>query len=233
MSLGTKRHLVLIVLTVAALAVLAPSGRSELVYAGHSAEAPYFYWDTNLDGFPDPNQTFYADSDFGGNWTSTQVFRFADAATEWRGDTSYNPTGTIATSSCITRCAYLSSTSRCPLPTGYRAATCKQSTYYPANYFPGAPAHHRLTRTWINFNTSGFKFHYGTGAPPDSSYSDFQGVATHEVGHTVWLVDLGTDEGCDYSSASLWTMCTGGSNSTTYRRRSLESDDVSAANEVY
>lgn len=77
-----------------------------------------------------------------------------------------------------------------------------------------------LTLTW----------NYGADVPAAGSM-DFRGIATHEIGHGIRLVDL---HSC---AAPPFTMCgdvpVPGQGDYTFQLRSIESDDISGANLVY
>lgn len=70
---------------------------------------------------------------------------------------------------------------------------------------------------------------------------DFRGTVTHELGHSLRLIDIGDAEGNCFSSTAYATMCgTYGPDSppfpdlnTTYYYRTLEPHDRADANTVY
>lgn len=198
--------------------------------ATHSIPSPYrYYWDCNDDGYADDSCTFFRPG--GPQWSQAQLDGLNAAFYHWRYKTDFDP----YTNSNYTHEIFLQAQVQhlgCPDfgtwadNPGVLAIVCRITTWHPDP--PGSiPAYYRIhdDDTFFNPNKNWW---YGGGAPPSGTYH-FQGVLTHEMGHWVRLVDLPC-----YAGGTAPTMC--GyvlSAADTYDQRTLESDDVQAANTVY
>lgn len=65
----------------------------------------------------------------------------------------------------------------------------------------------------------------------DLTKVDFYGVAVHELGHFLSLLDLGAGQ-CG-PVGDRYTMCGAVNKAETNQLRNLETDDINAANSVY
>jgi hypothetical protein len=104
------------------------------------------------------------------------------------------------------------------------AITCKIKTWHPE----ASPQYYRLHEVEIFFNNApppDWSWWYGGGEPPSSDQFMFQGLLVHELGHSVRLEDLACTPGD--------TMCGGMTSDGSYFARTLQTDDILAANEIY
>jgi len=173
-------------------------------------------------------------------WTTARLDRLDTAADEWRVDSSFDPTlnRTVVTG---TSC--------------FNSATCHgvwidgfdpfgdltDENIYAINYGawvlrtdPGDNTKYYDIDDWdVAFNTVGSGhpvFTYSSAGSSDPNIIDFRGVATHELGHAIHLIDLYA--GCHYG-ASMETMCGAFDGVESTRLRSIQTDDINGANLVY
>ena len=98
----------------------------------------------------------------------------------------------------------------------------------------GAP-YDDVQDTDIIFHTAGTghpTFTYSAAGSAEDDVWDFQGVLTHEVGHSISLIDI--PQGSCASGGTLETMC--GyvyAGWQTTQQRTLVPDDVTSANGIY
>ncbi|MEA2622736.1 MAG: Matrixin [Chloroflexota bacterium] len=194
-----------------------------------------WYWDTNNDGGPDPVVHFNpAGLNWGGALGTALKDRYSAASGTWVGGTDWNPVA----------------------DRDVRAAGCFADAACHGVYFdgtdpssklvPGIAAYNRISwtrkkdpgdNTWyrdisdsdITFNVFDYDWWVGAGAPAANT-ADFQGILTHEMGHSIYLIDLTV---CD-PAPNKETMC-GKLTSTqeTFEARTLTADDKASANQVY
>ena len=82
------------------------------------------------------------------------------------------------------------------------------------------------------FNTGTFTYSFSSSGPPAGTV-DFQGIATHEMGHWVLLNDLSDADACIHNNQRD-TMCGDFySEADTFFARTLTADDKTSANTVY
>lgn len=201
------------------------------------------YWDNANDGFPNSVQTFYA---YGSHWPDLAITRLSEAGLEWSNDTQGNPKVVKWTSAVTTtnRRVYLADSGHpnqpCAVSLNDYGTACVVSHYYAAGAFPGAPEHFRILTAEITINARDYTSWIGSGFPPDTSYVDFKGVATHELGHGMGLYDLSAESvpPCRYPTNADWdsyySMCTSAATrNATYYKRTVEPDDVDAMYDIY
>jgi hypothetical protein len=169
------------------------------------------------------------------NWTSGRKSRLAEAVNEWDGDTSWHPIEhtTVEPDSCYAddSChgVWLDGDDPAGLfnfnPPRYPAYNIRQVLLrdMPGNDF------YDIEDWDIFFNPSDFSFTYTVGGSTDPDVFDFRGVLTHELGHSLFLIDLVS---CS-AGAAVETMCGSGNGLTTNHLRSLTTDDINAANILY
>jgi hypothetical protein len=111
---------------------------------------------------------------------------------------------------------------------------CRVDTPIYFQQDPTVISHFRITAADVFFNpNSDTPYSFDpTGVP--AGHRDFQGVATHEIGHWLRLVDVqGSDPGCIHNNQRD-TMCgTFYSEADSFFARTLTADDISSANTVY
>ncbi len=112
-------------------------------------------------------------------------------------------------------------------------ATCKttQNRYFPQD--PTELHHLRIIDKDTYTNIADFTWWYGSTHTGSENVADFQGVATHEIGHWARLGHV-PDGSCSGGTA-IETMCqfVYDLDDDSWRWRSLTSDDVSAVNHIY
>lgn len=238
MRLGESRSTRRIVGLAALVALLAVAATPTAVVADHSIPYPLYFWDPNDNGVPGPDPDFDPEGSF---WSSSHLNRLNEAVAEWSNDTDYDP-GVANTSHNI----YVDGTEppeACMPGTwaqaGVAAIVCKTvQIRYNAAY---DPYYYRISDQDIYFYmeiAGAPDWWVGSGVGPDANRYDFGGILTHELGHTVRLVDL-SGSPCVLGSSSWFTMCVGIGNGSVQARyvtnwlRSLHADDKEGANYVY
>jgi len=205
------------------------------VNAHHSAPNPPWFWDGNDDGVPSGEPDFDQQGPY---WSSDHHARLLDALAEWSGKTDYDP-GYVADGP-----HNIFVDGRLPNPdnhpgclsswTGYLAITCK---IYQTRFIPPAYTYYRLVDQDIFFNmerAGAPNWWVGSGQPPDADRYHFGGILTHELGHTVRLIHVPNDEtNCPHTSSGMITMCPYFDDIGSYWARTLHSDDIASANDVY
>jgi hypothetical protein len=232
-TLRTARSTVLYVTIATTVAMLGLA--VTVVNASHSSDN-LRYWDENNNNLPDSDgAVFYAK---GSVWTTAMVDRLSDAAFEWYLDTLWNPVAIRWTSSVTETnrfIYYLAPPGRsgCTFSTE-RAVTCIQIKGSGTN-----PFEIDLLETAFNSDKS---WSFSSSNLTGSGYLDFQGIATHELGHGGGLYDLCfyipgecDDQELPYcqDTTDIFTMCSGGSRVHSWNKRSLTAEDVASANELY
>ena len=204
---------------VVASLVLALSGAVNTAVGSHSLPSDPTYWDCNVDGFAD--DTCVRGYRAGTGWNSARIARFNEAFAEWSGDTDFDPVASttgqavyVNNNGCVADWS--------PYPFVILAAVCVSKVWRLDSYY-------RLTGTYTYFNPVladvGLSWWTGAGAPNPNTIH-FGGTLVHELGHWVYLKDLGCAAGV--------TMCnTSESEMDTFDQFSLETDDKNAANSVY
>ncbi len=196
---------------------------------------PPAYWDLGNDGDPDATAaTIDAD---GSGWTTTKLDRLNGAVDEWYSETQWKPSRVVSGYSKV----FLDGTldPDCAYPAQYWAVTCVHFTRRGS----GSAAYDDISRAHVTFATAadmswyGFEWWYGSTHDVPSNGIDFQGVATHELGHYGALLNDLDPPDCNYGTG-MYTMCgfTGsiyGDRDDSWRYRTLTSTDIAAMNLVY
>lgn len=222
------------------MAVLGLAATPTVVEADHSIPYPIYFWDPNDNGVPGPDPDFDPDGPY---WSSSHLNRLNEAVAEWSNDTDYDP-GVADTTHDIfvdgrepPEACMPGSWNQGGLIVLAKVCKAQQIRYHPAY----DPYYYRLTDNDIYFNMEGSlspDWWVGSGVPPDPNRFDFGGILTHELGHTVRLVDL-SGSTCVLGSSSWFTMCIGLGNGSvearyvSYWLRSLHADDKEGADYVY
>lgn len=182
--------------------------------ANHSVPNPKYFWDCNLDGLPDESCVRITMA--GNGWDAARQARFTSAVNEWSGRTDFDPylgSGNL-------RDAFVDRAG-CQAFNGAYAITCRLTQWTGTFY--------RMADADVYFNTNGFQ--WNTAVAADLTKADFQGVAVHELGHFVRLIDLAAANcGPDLDP---YTMCGAADKADTFRIRDLETDDINGTNSVY
>lgn len=215
---GWKLRLSTILTATLALIAFAPPSM-----ANHSLPATPEFWDCNVDHVADTTCVRFKRS--GVPWTVDSATRIAAAATEWRSDTAFNIDENTTSGQTVYRdrmgCGITTWT---PGDDVYFAVTCRTRTWDAIGEW------WRITSAKTYFNNQmgdlGLSWYYGAGLPPNGNQVHFGGVAVHEFGHWIRLVDLPCTPGA--------TMCGSADNAQeVFNLYSLSADDISAADSVY
>lgn len=161
-------------------------------------------------------------------WNGGKESTASIAASEWAVSTSWDPTFTTSAFSVAT----------------IRVDGAFPSSACGSGWEPGAVAANCVRATWtgsfydifdsdigidLTPGSTGATWEYANVAPSSTEYS-LRGVLTHELGHGILLDDEYSGADCD---STPLTMCgSGGPGSKTWEMRSLQSDDINAANAV-
>ncbi len=201
------------------------------------------FWDLNLNNIPDSAPiNFYAK---GQGWTSLAQIRIDNAGNEWDGDTNFNiDTFNWTTGTTNTRLVWRGKDdSSCPTDDIVGQLASNTWTSRPV-FRNGSVIFWRMQTSCISFNEARYDFYFGSGFA--TGYYHWQGVLTHEMGHSVRLEHPDTSQGdpaCDWTSGdvdAVPTLCgnpdqlsTAQEQLVSYWRRTLEPADVHSANWVY
>lgn len=201
-----------IVATGAVASLLGP----EPVLATHSVPSPRIFWDCNVDGQPDESCARITMA--GTGWDSARQARFTSAVSQWSANTDFDPylgSGNL-------RQAFVAGQPACgAFTSGEYAVTCVWIIW--------VNPHYRIGDADVWFNTAGWV--WNTGSAANLARVDFQGVAVHEIGHFLYLIDLSAAN-CG-PVGDRYTMCGAATKAETFQVRDLEQDDKNAANTVY
>jgi hypothetical protein len=230
----------------ASLAVVMPVP----VFATHSLPGVPTYWDTDNDGGPNPNITYHpANSGSLIPWNSTKTARLGEAMGAWNNGTQYNPilntvpmgAGCSADTSC--HGVYLD-TGPCggtagDWSPGTLAVTCRKFTSKkdPLDNTTYYDIYDMDIYLWMTGTGQGgsqpvtWSFAATAPIPMTNGVFDARGIFTHETGHTIRLIDL-YSASCNHGT-SVYTMCGEVSEDESVYQRSLQTDDINAANAVY
>ncbi len=209
------------------------SGSPSPVDASHSVPSPPWYWDLGNDG--DADAAVPVDA-AGSGWTSLALDRLHGAIDEWASGTDFDPYYVGSGSQKV----YRDGTEPCEDGTGFEPedfmVTCTYSTFRTTYWdISGSDTY---AQTDAHLPSPMVRFWYGAAHSSSETDVDFQGTATHELGHWVLLGDLGPvlyGTSCNYGTG-MYTMCgelTSNFDEESWRQRSLTSDDINAANAVY
>lgn len=223
-------------LRVALVAALLAIGASATgAIASHSSPSIPTFVSAGNNGVPTASYTFRTAGD-NSYWTSVREDRLTSAAAQWNVYTDWNPTVnlTAAPADCYLSLScqgvWIDGSSGCASFSGSAlAANCTLQTYRTSPFI-----HYDVDDSDIFFWTTGTghpTWSYSLVHPGTTDVYDFQGALTHEMGHAIRLIDLGT---CA-SGASIETMCGNVSNGypDSYRLRTVEQDDKDGANVNY
>jgi hypothetical protein len=200
------------------------------VQGTHSIPNPRWFWDANDDWVPDDGQVL-VDAE-GSAWTQAKLDRLNAAVDEWSTSTQFDPGRTVSGGH-----DYYVDGTQAPCWGAWDAETLQvtcgsqQARYYSQD--PTVVHHYRITTRDTYTNQTFFTWWYGSTHTGANNVADFQGVVTHELGH--WL-RLGHVPGAQcLSGTAIETMCqyVFDVDDDSWRWRSLETDDVNAANTVY
>jgi len=230
------------ILVVALPSPVAANHQNFLVPETGGAHVPLF-WDANNNAQPDTGPiNWYAK---GTGWTSLAQQRFDAAGNEWDGDTRFNIDTFMWTSGTTNdRLVWRgNSDSSCPVDPTSLATAANLISYQPI-YIGGQLRYYKLLTSCISFNESRYDFYFGSGFA--TGYFHWQGVLTHEMGHSVLLEHPYVSEGdppCDYGSGdvdALPSLCPNDpalplatQHLVSYWRRTLEPIDIHNADWVY
>ena len=173
-------------------------------------------------------------------WTTGRLDRLDSAADEWRVDSQFDPTlnRTVSTgNTCFDSASchgvwidgydpFLDLTDESILAINYG--------FFVLRTDPGDNEKYKDIEDWdVLFNTTGSGhpvFTYSSAGSSDTNIFDVQGVATHELGHSILLIDLYA--GC-HRGTSMETMCGTVNGIESTRLRSIQTDDINGANLIY
>jgi hypothetical protein len=211
--------------------------------AALSIPAPLSYYDSDNNGTPDAGAYTIRTAGLDSVWTAGREARITAAVGEWNGDTQWNPNVNLAASpgfSCYDSVSchgvWIDGTEpplNCggPFPANALAVNCRLVV---RRFVNGAP-YDDIEDSDILFHTAGTGhpiFTYSAAGSAEDDVWDFQGVLTHEVGHSIFLKDI--PQGSCATGGTLETMC--GyvyAGWQTTQQRTLVPDDVTSANGVY
>lgn len=203
-----------------------------------------FFWDKNNDKQPDSTPTnWYAK---GTGWTLLAQQRFDAAGNEWDGETLFNIDTFLWTSGTTNaRLVWRGfSDSSCPVDPSSLATAANQVDFVPI-VINGNLSHYRMFESCISFNETRYDFWFNSNFA--EGYFHWQGVLTHEMGHSVLLEHPYTSEGdpaCMYFAGgdvdALPSLCPNDpsinepqQHLVSYWRRTLEPIDIHNANWIY
>lgn len=217
-----------------AAALILMAALAHPVAASHSIPATLQWWDLNNDGRRQATEGDRAFQRIGGSWTTDKTNGTSAAAQAWRDFSSWNPTIVTTTTVASVRvdgvhpCGSWSS--------GSVAITCFGWSLKTDAF--GDPYYDIFdVDIGIDLTPAGQSWNYDSGVPTSGEY-DFRGVLAHEIGHGISLDDEYGSADCriDLGAAYVITMCGSGElllGSISQNLRSLESDDIQAANFIY
>ncbi len=195
-----------------------------------SVPSPRWFWDSNNDGTPDDSGVSIDAT--GGGWTSTKLDRLNAAAATWKNNTDFDPgrdtnsTHEFYVDGSVPWCE----TSWDP---NVLQETCQtwQTHYYQQD--PTEVHYYRILDKDTYTNTGDWSWWYGSTHTGAENVADWQGVATHEIGHWVRLQHVPLASCAP--GVDIETMCqtVRDVDDDTWRFRSLTSDDITSANTVY
>lgn len=228
-------------LTGAALVVIASVASSVGVQAATSIPSPRWFWDSNGDYLPDASAYTIRTAGVDSNWTSGREARITAAVNEWR-TTQWNPSVnlTAAPADCYESLSchgvWIDGSAGClgTWPAGVLAVNC---TYAQLRTEP-SPDFYDLGDADVFFHTAGTAhpiWTYSAAGSSEDDVWDFQGSLTHEMGHSILLIDLGVSGAPACApGGTLETMCGYVYKGwQTTQQRSLVPDDETSANTVY
>ena len=189
----------------------------------HSLPPTPEFWDCNNDHIAD--DTCVKPRRAGVPWSVEAATRFAAVDDIWRNNTDFDPVENTSSGQNVYRDRLASCISNWLQPDGLiLGVVCRTHVWDPIGEW------WRITNTPTYFNHRmpdyGLAWYYGPGLPPNQNQVHFGGVAVHEMGHWVRLIDLPCYPG--------ETMCGGlAGPQDSLDLYSLSADDILAANAVY
>lgn len=205
------------------LAVVFALASAAAVWANHSVGSPRHFYDNNNDTVADAvdaNQNFQK---LGAGWDTPKTQRYQEALNTWRLNTDYNP---MFVSAAVNGLYVSGEPTNCGLtwaeiPSAL-GVTCRNERHQLV------PDYWDIAQSWVYLNTGSGTWHIGTGTTPAGQW-DMRGLMTHELGHTLRLMDLYNAD-CPPGP----TMCGQiGTSADSLALRTLTSDDINSANSVY
>lgn len=197
------------------------------VLAGHILPDPRWWWDLNDNRLPNAADSIIGFGASGVNWTAEKHNDVVSATANWSTVTDFNPFDASGGVGVIRGSIRVDTTEPwCEdnYVLGIVGVTCQHATPIREG---GTISFYDILDVDIGVNTEDYQWNYGADDPSSSQY-DFRGILTHELGHTVRLIDT------DQCGMPQITMCGGGpAGILSARLRSLEDHDINAANQVY
>lgn len=191
--------------------------------ANHSVPNPRHFYDEDNDGIAEASDSDPAFQKLGNGWDIPKEQRYKESLDAWRLNTDFNPTLAVAAVNGL----YVDGRNpvNCTTMTwaqlGNPAGVTCQNEDFIVNHFD-------IIQSWVYLNTGIGVWWTGVSNAP-AGQVDLRGVMTHELGHTVLLLDLYGGGNCPPGP----TMCGSVTVDQTSALRSLASDDIGAANLVY
>jgi len=209
--------------------------------ATHSLPATPSYIDADNDGHPDA-ATILRTAGNNSLWTSAREDRVTHAASQWRAYSQFDPSVnlTAAPADCYDSWTchgvWIDGQVPDPFEPTDLAINFRKLILRETGPLGNETVYWDIEDWDIFFNTSipGHpQWTYALNHPGDSNVFDFQGVLTHELGHSIHLKDLSGGQECNFGPG-MYTMC-GSVNGypDSYRMRTITNDDISGANFVY
>jgi hypothetical protein len=206
--------------------------------ATHMVPTPLkYYWDPDNNGAPGPEPVL---DPSGGFWESLRYARLDGALAEWRTETQFDPTRSTSSSVKVYVDGRLGPCISDWTPSGGTiiAVVCRDQVA-GINPSTGFQTYWKITDLDLFFNmevADSPNWWIGSTLTTDPGRLDFQGVATHEIGHMIRLIDVYDSTSCTRTAADQMTMCgeiRADGRLDTWRSRSLHTHDISSANAVY
>lgn len=200
------------------------------VAATHSVPSPHWFWDGDVNGVPDQYPEAFRLG--GAGWYQNAINRTIEAVSHWAVSTNWNP----RFENVNTNYFYIDRPPPQPCGTtpgsevgGWGPGIARVCTYAIYHH----PVYNQIWRSNI-FIKVDLGFWAGRYQATDPNLYDFRGTVTHELGHALRLTDISSAEPICSSTGQLFaTMCPAPSIAYTYHWRTLQTDDINAANAVY
>lgn len=199
------------------------------VQANHSLWNPRQWWDLDQDKIPDPEDSRIGYQRVGALWTVEKINDIGWVFGEWRGRSRWNPFSATDQGG-VARATYrVDGVHPCGKPWPQQAAGEVCVTKDP-RFEAGQLAFYDIRDVDTGINLA-IPWNYGNDVPADNQ-ADFRSNGVHEVGHGLSLKDLVFQ--VDDCLTPVVSMCTAlGTGMPAGTRKTLEADDISAANVVY
>lgn len=203
--------------------VLAPTAS-----ATHSTTSPRTFWDANDDWTPD-DAIVLVDAD-GTGWQQTKLDRLNGAVNDWKNNTDFDPGRAVTGNYDF----YVDGTQpSCGTFTVDDLMITCQTVQERYNVGSSGIHHYRIVNKDTYTNVVAWNWWFGLTHTAEENRPDFQGAATHEIGHWARLLHVPAAQ-CSAGTA-IETMCATvfDVDDDSWRMRGLTADDIAGANLYY